>query len=40
MGTVEGTAYDRGDSTVERRSVQDAVFKLFHERKDVTVHVQ
>jgi NAD(P)-dependent dehydrogenase (short-subunit alcohol dehydrogenase family) len=40
MGTVKGTAYDRGDATVELKSVQDAFFKLYRERKDVTVQVQ
>jgi len=40
MGTVKGTAYDRGNGTVELKSVQDAVFKLYRERKDVTVEVQ
>jgi NAD(P)-dependent dehydrogenase (short-subunit alcohol dehydrogenase family) len=40
MGTVKGTAYDRGDGTVELKSVQEAIFKLYRERKDVTVQVQ
>jgi NADP-dependent 3-hydroxy acid dehydrogenase YdfG len=40
VGTVKGTAYDRGDATVELKSVQDAFFKLYRERKDVTVQVQ
>ena len=39
MGTVKGTAYDRGDATVEVKSVQEAFFKLYRERKDVTVQV-
>jgi hypothetical protein len=37
---VKGTAWDRGDATVELKSVQDAFFKLYRERKDVTVQVQ
>jgi NADP-dependent 3-hydroxy acid dehydrogenase YdfG len=40
MGTVKGTAWDQGDGTVELKSVQDAVFRLYRERKDVTVQVQ
>jgi NAD(P)-dependent dehydrogenase (short-subunit alcohol dehydrogenase family) len=40
MGTVKGTAFDHGDGTVELKSVQDALFKLYRERKDVTVQVR
>ncbi len=40
MGTVKGTTWDRGDATIELKTVQDAVFRLYRERKDVTVQVQ
>jgi len=39
MGTVKGGAWDQGNATIDVKSVQEAFFRLYRERKEVSVQV-
>ena len=40
MGSVKGTAWDQGNATIEAAAVADTFWKLYRERKDVSVQVK
>lgn len=40
MGSVKGTAWDQGNATIEAKTVAEQFWKLYRERKDVSVQVK